>query len=363
MKIVMFIYSLSGGGAERVMVSLANYWVQKNNEVSIFTIKKDNQIAYNLHKKIKICSLGIDTESNNFTKAFLFNIKRINIFSNVMKKEQPDIVISFNTTANILTTIAAKITNTPIIISERTYHKRVQTGIWKFLSRLTYPLSNGLVVLSPEDYEYYNFHPNRIIIKNPIGIQPPTNIKLEEKENIILGVGRLHKVKGFDMLIEAFAKTQNKNWKLIILGEGSERKNLETLIYKFKLSSKIKLVGQVNDVHTYYKKASLFVLSSRNEGFPNALVEAMAYGCAPISFDCKTGPNTIIKQNDNGVLIEAANIEMLSKELNCLMNNKEKRLSYGKKAMEISKELNISSISKQWEQFIENILGKKNLKN
>jgi len=355
MKITMIIYSLSNGGAQRVMVTMANCFSKKNHDVTILTMSRD-KVFFNIDSKITIKKLGIDKKSIPSHNFLFANLKRLIVIKKEMEKNQPDIVISFMTSANVLSTIAAKLLKIPIIISERTYHPRV-SKIWGKLRRIIYPYADALVVLSPEDLDYYHFQKKRLIIKNPISFNIPKKVDFSKKEKLIVAAGRLHPVKGFDLLLKAFSKIENKkDWKLLILGEGSEREFLEQMILELNLSPYVEMPGQVNNIEDYLVKASIFVLSSRNEGFPNALVEGMAFGCAPISFNCKTGPNTIIQNKKNGYLIEEGNIEELSRYLKLLMENTDLRRKIALEAMKITEDLNTRNIMTHWEKLMFDVI-------
>jgi glycosyltransferase involved in cell wall biosynthesis len=210
-------------------------------------------------------------------------------------------------------------------------------------------------VLTAYDKKKYTFHKNTHVIENPLILQNKHhNVK---RENIILAVGRLHPVKGFDLLIEAFSKLKTpKDWKIVILGEGPEKENLNKLIAKSGLKNKITLAGAVSDIEYYYKKSSIFALSSRAEGFPIGLCEAMGYGCAPIAFDCLTGPREIIENNQNGILIEAENIQQLTSAMQNLINDKQKRIALAKNAVTLYDRLAIDKISAVWFKLINNVI-------
>jgi glycosyltransferase involved in cell wall biosynthesis len=168
------------------------------------------------------------------------------------------------------------------------------------------------------------------------------------REKIVLGVGTLIPLKGFDMLIKAFAKLEEDEWKLVILGEGPDREELQNLIDELGLRDKVSLPGITKDVERYYKKASIFVLSSRTEGFPGVLCEAIGYGCASIAFDCLTGPSDIIEQNVNGILVEPENINKLSQEIQKLVYDPELRSCLSANSQEITLLLDIKTISNEW---------------
>jgi len=150
---------------------------------------------------------------------------------------------------------------------------------------------------------------------------------------------------------------------LTIIGEGGERKNLKKLIKNLSLADFISMPGRTETIAKWYQKSPIFVLSSRMEGFPNVLCEAMAYGCACVSFDCIAGPKEIITDKIDGYLVKNGDIHALSARMNFLINNAEERRRIGKEAMKISDRLNIDSIMGQWDKIIEKILRAQNTMN
>ncbi|MFP3860550.1 MAG: glycosyltransferase, partial [Bacteroidales bacterium] len=194
------------------------------------------------------------------------------------------------------------------------------------------------------------------IIPNPLNNMTPS--EKVSKEKLILAVGRLEYAKGFDLLIEAFAKSRAKNnWQLIIAGEGNEREGLERKIAENKLVSKVHLPGIQKDIASLYSRASLFVLSSRYEGYPNALAEAMGSGLPCISFNCDFGPQELIKNNINGILVEPGNVSQLANAIDDLAENPGRRKEIGKNATEVMKTNNIITIAEKWEEVIDGLFS------
>jgi GalNAc-alpha-(1->4)-GalNAc-alpha-(1->3)-diNAcBac-PP-undecaprenol alpha-1,4-N-acetyl-D-galactosaminyltransferase len=265
------------------------------------------------------------------------------------------------TETNIISTIGCRIINKPIIIAERISYDFLKSRVWVSLRKLVYRFSNVLIVQTRYDQEKYNRLANTFVINNPLNLKEMIPNNREEKN--ILAVGRLNRQKGFDRLIKAFLHLDQKDWKLAIIGEGSERSNLEKLIYDLNLKDFISMPGKTEAIEKWYKKSSIFVLSSRIEGFPNVLCEAMAYGCACVSFDCIAGPNEIITDKIDGYLVKNGDINALSARMNFLINNPEERRRIGKEAMKISNRLNIDSIMRKWDKIIEKILKAQNIMN
>ncbi len=344
MKIIFIISSLDVGGAEKILTTLANHFSNIGYEITILIASK-NKFFFPLNRDIEVRELK--------------KIKPIFILINELRREilliNPDIIISFISEMNILATIASKLANKPIVVSERSAYDFLDIKpMWKKLRRVIYPFVDGLVVLTNADRDRYYFVKNRYRIENPLILKSNhSNIK---REKVVLAVGRLNPVKGFDLLIRAFSKIKNQEWRLKIVGEGVERERLENLIKRLNLEERVKLVGLKKDVEIEYKRASIFVLSSRTEGFPGVLCEAMGYGCAVISFDCPSAPREIIRDRQDGLLVEPNNIEELTSKIDYLIDNSKVRDRLGFNAKKISKRLSIDMIGIKWFRVIDKIV-------
>ncbi len=361
-SITFVIASLGGGGAEKVLLNLANYLLSKNIEINIlYSMEVHEQPSYFVSNEIKIHKLPSSINSiSNRNEIIQGKINTFLIIKHLRKKFKelnPDVIVSFMDKTNIYSIIAYLRLQMPLIISERISYDFLQSKIWKGLRRVVYPFSDGMVVLSKYDYDKYTFVKNKKVIFNPIDTDCKIVNNFNEKEKIILAVGRLDNQKGFDMLIQAISMIDIKDWKVLILGDGAERENLNNLIEHYNLQDRISLLGRKDNINDYYQKASIFVLSSRFEGFPNALAEAMSFGCACVSFDCKTGPSDIIENATNGILIEEGNIELLSKNIELLINNDDLRKTYFNEAIKIKDQLDIELIVKQWEDYFEELIN------
>lgn len=346
MKILFVIASLTSGGAERVLSTLANYFVKKEYEVTIVTLS-DLEIFYAIDDDINILSYSkINVGKLKHLSGQLFHIR------DSIKKNNPDIIISFMDSTNVFTLISSVGMKIPVLISERNYYNKLKKRFWRVLRRVTYPLSSGLVVLSQYDYDKYDFVKSKKIIFNPLNIEKILDVKIEKKEKLLISVGSLTKQKGFDMLIKALSTVKLNDWKFLIIGEGPERKYLTSLLQKYNLEENVYLIGRKKNIFDYYKKASIFVLSSYYEGFPNVLAEAMAHGCACVAFDCLTGPSEIIEHNVNGYLVEANNIDILSQQIAKLIINSEVRNIFFNESLKIKEKLELSTVASVWEEYI-----------
>lgn len=358
MKILFCIGNLSKGGAERVVANLCNYLI-KEDETTIVTTK-GKKSEYNLDERIKINCLENEEANKNF---ILKNIERIKKLQKIVKNENPDIIISFLPEPSYRI-LFLKIFNhkLKVIVSVRNDPKvEYKSILSKCVMKILYPLANGFVFQTQEAQEYFcrNIQKKSIIIPNPIKEEFICEPYIGEREKIIVTVGRLEEQKNHKMLIEAFSKLSEEfsEYKLIIYGEGSLRKELEKQIKDLKLLNRVLLPGQVDNIKEKIYKASLFVLSSKYEGMPNALMEAMALGIPCISTDCPCGgPRFLIKNGDNGYLVNINNVEELANTIKKVVKSDQTKVS--KNANKITIKLNPKNINNKWKKYIKEIFYK-----
>lgn len=353
MKLLFVISGLSAGGAERILVEYANYFSEQGNEVTILILSEE-EVFYRLNTSIKVVRL-INRVESSFNSKIIRNIKKIFEMKKIFLRINSDIIISYITFTNLFSIVSARLAKQKIIVSEHTNISRNENSLLGFFRRLIYPYANAVVCLTEYDKKRYSkFIDNIYSIKNPLTLQNKHNNV--ERKNIILGVGRLINLKGFDTLIKAFSNIKQKDWELVIVGEGPEKEKLKSLANNLNIYDRVKLVGLSQDIERYYKEASIYVLSSRIEGFPNALCEAMGYGCACVAFDCLTGPRDIINNGVDGILVKPENITDLTCAIQKLVDNPELRLSFGSKAKNIVKQLDINILSKKWISIFDSII-------
>ncbi|NLJ62793.1 MAG: glycosyltransferase family 4 protein, partial [Alcaligenaceae bacterium] len=171
----------------------------------------------------------------------------------------------------------------------------------------------------------------------------------------LLAVGRLHPVKGFDLLIQAFAMVASyfPDWDLVIVGEGEERAALQKQIDTAALQHRIQLVGRVGNIKDWYEQSDMYVLSSRSEGLSNTLLEAMASGLAVVAMDCDTGPREIIRDNIDGVLVNPpADADALAAHLSDLMARPLKRVALARRAVDVRDRFSVPIVMAQWERLL-----------
>ena len=259
---------------------------------------------------------------------------------------------------NILTLLSQLGNSVPVIISERSDPTKINDSlITKMLRFFLYRRADYLVVQSESIYKWATkFLKTEMvkIIPNPIKeVKVTKKFESTEQYNIV-ALGRLSDEKGFDILIQAFSKIEKDypQWNLIIYGEGKRREYLEKLIINYGLESRIKLPGLIKNPLEMLKQADIYVLSSRREGFPNALLEAMSVGLPSISTKCTGGINEIIEHKKNGLLIDPDNVSQLCESLSLLMSNKDLRAKLGKEAKDVNKRFSMKTIMNIWEELI-----------
>lgn len=356
MKILFIISSLGSGGAERVLSTLANY-LSLNHEVVI--VKLDNKESfYGINENVTVESLNLEKENNTILKKILHNFTLLSSIRKSIQKNNPDIIISFMDRTNINTLLATIFLSNKVIISERTNYNAQRNKFLRVLRTITYPLSDGMVVLSQYDYDKYHNVKNKKIIFNPLFINDSIDTTIT-REKLIVSVGRIIESKAFDVLLEAIAKINKKsleNWKIYIIGEGREKEKLEFMVDKLGLVKTVKFLGLKKNIVDYYKKASIFVSTSRSEGFPNTLSEALSLGCASVATDCITGPSELIKNEENGFLVEVDNVNQIKDKLELLIEDESLRGTFSRKSIDMSKKYKTENIVKEWEKYIDEII-------
>jgi len=254
MNIAFFISSMILGGSERTVAALANEFIMYNENIFVITI--DNQASfYFLDPKIKYINLNTLKESKNIFDAIVNNSKTIRALRRVLKREKIDVLISFNITTLTAGILSSLFLKTKIIGTEMSNPFLCETKkLWRFMKKNISVLADGFVFQTKDVSGYYRkaLVKKSTVIPNAVFCRdvPVENIKMSERNRDICAVGRLEKVKGFDVLIKAFSKFSEicEGYTLSIYGEGSERENLQLLIDSLKLNNKAFLHGKVSDV-------------------------------------------------------------------------------------------------------------------
>jgi glycosyltransferase involved in cell wall biosynthesis len=356
-RLTLAVPSLHGGGAERVLAQMANHWAARGDSVTVITLSGSAGDAYPLDPRVTRIALNLMHDSRGIADAVTKNIVRIQRLREAIARTNPDTVISFTDRMNVLTALACRPLGIDAVLSERIDPSHQKIGrAWAWLRRRAYPAARALVVQTERvRQQMAGVMRGRPIYVIPNAVGPSAKRESEEPDpdrtRWIVGMGRLDPQKGFDLLIDAFSKIadQHPRWSLTILGEGPQRAALEHQIENQELSDRVILQGWESNPAAVLQRSDLFVLSSRYEGFPNALLEAMACGVAVISFDCECGPREIIRDGIDGLLAPPEDVDALAAAMHRILSDAALRDRLGRESPHVTERFSIDRYFANWE--------------
>ena len=364
------------GGVERVLTLKANYFVEHYDYdiTIILTEGKDNPFFYPLSPKIKVINLDINFEelwTCSFIKKIFFYLKKQRLYRKLVEAElmrlRPDITVSLlRREINFLTDINDGSKKIGELHVNRGNYRNFESGDSNFFKNIFAKFwmrslvsklkkLDKFVVLTHEDKQSWPELSNISVIPDPLSFVPTCVSTLTEKR--VIAVGRYVYQKGFDLLLQAWSKIEKQypDWQLAIYGDGN-RTPYEMLVRQLGIdASRCHLNGPTTNIQQEYANSSLFVFSSRFEGFGMVLVEAMACGLPVVSFSCPCGPKDIISDGKDGLLIENGNVDALADGLFRLMSDDQLRNSMSQVGIEKSKRFNIEQIAECWKMMFETI--------
>ncbi len=350
-KIALIGDCLAGGGAEKVHALLSQYFQKAGLEVHncIFV----DWISYEYSGSL--LNLGIINPESNFIKRKISRFLELKTF---IKENNFDAVIDFRMRTNFgLEFLLSK-----YVYPNNTFYT-VHSGILEFYFPMNSVFSNSIyknrkmVAVSKAIQNLIlqkKLAENVSQLYNPIDLTSIATLKNNysvDEDNFILAVGSMNsEVKQFDKLILAYSKSglPNKNIKLVIIGEGKNLMKYEELTKELNINDSVIFKGFIENPFPYYKEALFTVLSSKNEGFPNVIIESLATETPVISFDCFSGPNEIIIDKHNGILVENQNVEKLTEAMNNLVEDKNLYQHCKQNAKASVAQFDIEIIGKQW---------------
>jgi GalNAc-alpha-(1->4)-GalNAc-alpha-(1->3)-diNAcBac-PP-undecaprenol alpha-1,4-N-acetyl-D-galactosaminyltransferase len=387
MRITFTLPSLYAGGAERTVSNMANYWASRGEHVTILTLSHDSRPpAFELYPSITHLDIGYHKTSRQalpcpemedslreIAKASpeaeraVVEAERGKLQSlrGALIGARPDAVISFESATNVRVLLATRDLQMPVIVSERSDPLRLMFKIdgWAALRQRLYHHAAWLVTLTEEARRYFadEFGDKCRVIPNFV-LRPKTSDNSGDAfkpaacgdSKIVMGMGRLAPVKGFDLLLRAFAEiaARHPQWSLEIWGEGALLPDLERIAQELRISERVSFGGFTYHTYNTLRRAQLFVLSSHYEGFPNALCEAMACGLPAISFDCPSGPRNIIRHEVDGILVEAGSVPALSASMDRMMADEMERDRLARRAPDVVERFSPETIMKMWDELI-----------
>lgn len=377
LKIVYITPQLyTADGVARVLTMKANYFAEHfgYDITIIITEGKSKPLFYQLSNKIKVINLDLNFEEiwhkPFITKVFIYLKKQQKykrLLTNELMQIRPDISVTLlRREINFINSIndgSKKIGEMHVLRSHfRNFEKNDTNFIKDIFSKYwSYKLIGNLrelermIVLTEKDCMAWKELNNVIAIPNPLSFTPKEASRLSEKR--IIAVGRYYQEKGFDLLLEAWSKVykDHPDWRLEIFGDGNKLAYEEIRDRLGIPADCCILNGRTNNIEKEYLNSSIFVCSSRFEGFGMVLTEAMACGLAVISFDCPWGPSSIITHNEDGILVENERTDLLAKAIDSVINDPDKRFSLAQNAIHNVKRYQMDKIATQWKELFESL--------
>lgn len=365
-RVLIFIHSLHGGGAERVAADLSAHWADSGCQVMLVTQADASDDAYTLHPHVQRRILNTAGEGGGL-RGMWANVRRVRALRACLREFAPDIVLGMMTTASVLAVLAATGLPCRVIATEHT-HPPSQTlsGLWQRLRRWTYPRASRVVALTRGTADWLDQHVpgcQLSVIPNPVHwplarAQPIVEPGQADGRRCLLAVGRLHPDKGFDLLVQAYAciAHAHPDWDLIILGEGDERQRLQAQIDGAHLSHRISMPGRVGNVGDWYASADIYVLSSRFEGLSNTLLESLASGLPAVCFDCDTGPREVVRDGIDGVLVRPnGDVQAMATALSACMHDEPARQAMAQRAIDARERFSAQRVLGLWQQLFDDV--------
>jgi glycosyltransferase involved in cell wall biosynthesis len=364
-RIAFIIDALVLGGAQRSLVALANALAHRGAEVHLITFEAPAPLPPQLRLAPAIQRHALGTHPRESARLLtpLMLLRTHRALRRTIHNLAPTCVVSFLDEVNLMTLLALprERTTLRVIVSERSFpgvsfKKRYDPlGLLPFVGRAArrylYPRADSVITLTERGAEFLRSEglTNVAVIPNPVPPPPPVEHRTEP-EQVIVALGRLAPEKRFDRLIEAFAVVAPHfpAWRVRIYGEGPLRDVLTRHIERRQLTDRVTLCGASAAPHEVLARRPVFALTSDVEGFPVALTEAMASGCAVVATDCPTGPGELISHGEDGLLVRSRDPLVFAEALSAIMSSAALRRRLGESAQRITDRFPTDMIFDRW---------------
>lgn len=350
---------MNGGGAERVSALLLNHMnLQEGYDMHLIT-DTIAPFAYQVElSENRIHPLYKSEKEKNGYFSFLYMVKNVRRY---LKEIKPDILVCIMPWMTLVGTLAKIGLPVKLIASDHTSIDRPVHFHIKFIKEYIYPLADAVTLLTETDAKVLRAKlPKKVVIPNPLAFTPISELN-DNRKNNILAVGRLDvwDIKGFDLLIRAWGMIAKKHakWKLEIAGTGAEssKQKLLQIAKENGVLGQFELLGFRKDIDAIMRESSIFALTSRIEGFGMALIEAMSQGCACVSFDNGGRQKEIIRDDNEGFIIENYDVDRLASKLSELIQKPRLRESIAKGGIKRACDFELPIIAKKWENLFEKL--------
>ena len=365
LRLTLVANNLQQGGAERILTRMADYWSERGHAITLITLDSEAPDFYAV--RAQRVPLRLTWTSSGLPAGLLSNARRIRAIRAALSSSRPDVIISFLDVVNLLVLVSSRGLGVPVVVSERndpTAHDELDR-LRKLLRPILYRGAAAVVVQTDAVAEWARgFLPASRVFRIPNPVYPPSAAPdgdfVPQARPVVTGLGRLHEQKGFDLLMRAFAActAHRPGWHLAVLGEGSQRDRLERLAVELGIRERLAMPGTVRHPVAALQHSDLFVLSSRYEGFPNALLEAMSCGLPVISFDCPSGPSEIVRQGVDGLLVPREDWRALAEAMGSLMDDAAERRRLGRRALDVKDRFAIDAVMAMWNSVVERVTGR-----
>jgi len=353
MRLLLVIESLTGGGAERQMALLAESLAELGHEVLVSSwASPEVRDAYQLSSGVERIHLRAGRRgSGRFARTFATMAALIKLVRTI-RRYSPAAIISFSEASNFLSLLAGRVTRYPVIVSNRADPEAIfeMKPHWRRFVLWTYRRAEGVVVQTEGAARWCRDHCGRDVYVIPNALRELPQPSTGDRPPVIVAVGRLDPQKGHDILIRAFSKLHEDHpqWRLLILGEGNSRAELQNLARASGVFEKVKLRGFTDQVEPILGSCSIFALPSRFEGFPNALIEAMGMGLPCVATDCRYGPAEIVTDGLDGLLIPVDDLAALEEALRLLIEDAPLRTKLAANALTVRAKYACRAVAAQW---------------
>ena len=355
-RLTAVVGSLVAGGAERIMATLTEAWAGRGWDVELILplAAPSEEAFFAIDPRVKVRQLDLYRPSRGLRQKLLGNLRRIQVMRRAIRASRPDAVLAFMVETNILTILATRGLGVPVVVEEHIYSSWPPLPLrWRLLRLLTYPMASSVVALTPAALATLGLAQGRRgrVVPNPVLPAPPATVPPNDTA-VIVAMGRLVPQKGYDLLLESFARIADRHagWTLEIWGEGPDRAVLEQQRDGLGLAGRVSFPGTTQAPYDALRRASFFVLSSRREGFPTVLGEAMAAGVPAVSFDCPSGPRELIRDGIDGLLIPREDVGALAAGMDRLIGDPDLRARLAGRAPEVVERFSLAAVLERWDE-------------
>ena len=362
MKVVFVQSGLTAGGTEKIVNLLARHRADIGDDVHVLAFSGTRESSY-FHYDDDITVSTLRNSRGRGGNPILRVATRTIWLRQKFRLIRPDVIVSFLTKINVLALIASRGLSIPVVISERNNPRKQDAAtIWQKGIELLGACAEGVVMqtnaarlMLSENLQHRTF-----IIPNP-AVNFATVKRTLGSGIRIVAVGRLAHQKGFDLLLEAFAEVaaEAPQASLTIFGEGPERDALMAQARALAIDSRVTFAGLTETPGAWLAETDIFILSSRFEGFPNVLVEALAGGVASIAFNCPWGPSDILNDGKDGLLVQPEDVNALASAIRRLLNDSDLRAQLSASAPQAVRRFNLPNVFAQWDSVIDQVAKRK----